>query len=533
MNKSGRELFNQIKRYLHFISKLLLAVTVVCIRVIAGGETVMAYEEIVVVIDPGHGGEVTEGKEASNGGAMYHDLYEKDINLITAKAIRDELETYENVTVYLTREDDRELTLDARVDYAQSLGADFLISVHYNASENHNFFGSEIFVSAFGECYSRGYDMADSIMLRWLDYGNIRKDIKTRIGETGQDYYGIIRLGQAKAIPTIILEHGYLDNDKDFLRMKDEFAWVELGKVDAQGIADYYGLSRTVVRDSIKPVSKTKIPDEAVMPDSTGPENVQLTIDSYDIASGEVKFTLSAVDKESKLMFYGFVKEAATEETVFTELELWKSDNGKISGSYNVGKGYKGPITATVFNVYNIDTKSNVCELGDDSPKPGDNKEEPADSSSNSGEITSEGNSNSEETPTVVEELDASKDDVDSNGAADEADDPGKAKADKDASVSGNGKDSQNDNSSKESGSTDNLVVTKDKYYSKGVSDEVYAKAIEDSVDSTVEKSFIKLMIVGLILAMAASVCAVIHISKAVRKAKRRRKDSHNDGYDW
>ena len=93
-------------------------------------------EKLVVVIDPGHGGD--------EEGGMYDSFVEKDMTLITAKAMKEELEKYENITVYLTREDDRKLSLEERVAYAKEIQADFLFCLHYNLSQDHNtLFGAE------------------------------------------------------------------------------------------------------------------------------------------------------------------------------------------------------------------------------------------------------------------------------------------------------------------------------------------------------------------------------------------------------
>ena len=84
-------------------------------------------ENIVVVIDPGHGGE--------NLGAEYEEYTEKEMTLIVAKAMKAELEQYEGITVYLTRTGDEDLTLEERCDYAASVNADFLFCLHFNMSE--------------------------------------------------------------------------------------------------------------------------------------------------------------------------------------------------------------------------------------------------------------------------------------------------------------------------------------------------------------------------------------------------------------
>ena len=49
---------------------------------------------LVIVLDPGHGGE--------NEGLTHRGLVEKDMNLVTAEAMRDELLQYDNVEVYIT-----------------------------------------------------------------------------------------------------------------------------------------------------------------------------------------------------------------------------------------------------------------------------------------------------------------------------------------------------------------------------------------------------------------------------------------------
>ena len=100
----------------------------------------------VIVIDPGHGGE--------NLGAQVDGYTEKEMTMIVAKAMKKELENYDNVVVYLTRESDQEFSLEERAQFAKDRNADFLFCLHFNSSVNHNLYGSEVWVSAFGEYYS-------------------------------------------------------------------------------------------------------------------------------------------------------------------------------------------------------------------------------------------------------------------------------------------------------------------------------------------------------------------------------------------
>lgn len=76
-----------------------------------------AQEPIVIVIDPGHGGE--------NRGGEYEQYVEKEMNPIVAAAMKEELEKYENVTVYLTHEQDVDMSIKDRVLFAKEKEADF------------------------------------------------------------------------------------------------------------------------------------------------------------------------------------------------------------------------------------------------------------------------------------------------------------------------------------------------------------------------------------------------------------------------
>ena len=81
-----------------------------------------------VVIDPGHG-----GKDA---GCISRDqkTYEKNIALDIAKRLAQKISTtYPDVSVKMTRSDDRFVELENRAVFANKSGADLFISVHVNA----------------------------------------------------------------------------------------------------------------------------------------------------------------------------------------------------------------------------------------------------------------------------------------------------------------------------------------------------------------------------------------------------------------
>lgn len=93
----------------------------------------------LVVIDAGHGGH--------DPGAISEQLYEKELVLDLALALRQRLLEEGNIRVALTREDDRFLAFAERVSIARELGADLFLSIHADsAGEREDVSGASIYV---------------------------------------------------------------------------------------------------------------------------------------------------------------------------------------------------------------------------------------------------------------------------------------------------------------------------------------------------------------------------------------------------
>ena len=72
---------------------------------------------------------------------------EKEMTLVTAKAMYDELCLYDNVEVYLTRTEDVDLSLKERAEFAASVARIFC-SAFTICFPSHDLFGSEVWISA-------------------------------------------------------------------------------------------------------------------------------------------------------------------------------------------------------------------------------------------------------------------------------------------------------------------------------------------------------------------------------------------------
>lgn len=212
------------------------------------GENTPEDVKHIVVLDPGHGGK--------RGGAWYLGLAEKDLTLKVAQFARDYLlENYENIEVYLTREKDEALDpdnkieLEMRCDLARQVGADCLVSIHFNATDAHIQHGAEIWISRNKEIHDATLALGESIMAELEALGIRRNSIASRkstdmFDENGIaiDYYAINRHCAARGIPGIIVEQCYMDNEADQIHIKTDEALKELGEANARGIANYLEL---------------------------------------------------------------------------------------------------------------------------------------------------------------------------------------------------------------------------------------------------------------------------------------------------
>src|SRR3954465_14460162 len=84
----------------------------------------------IVVIDAGHGGR-DPGATSVSG-----QVREKELTLMLAQALRDELVKRGRVRVAMTRDDDRYLALDDRAAVARRLNAVMFVSLHMDSAPN-------------------------------------------------------------------------------------------------------------------------------------------------------------------------------------------------------------------------------------------------------------------------------------------------------------------------------------------------------------------------------------------------------------
>lgn len=220
-------------------------------------ETSEKAGNLIVVIDPGHGG-YDPGAVGVNGAK------EKDLTLKIAKYCKEELEKYGGVTVYMTRTTDTGLSpsnnlsddLKKRVEYAKGKKADVLVSMHLNSTGLGKAHGAEVYYPNANYnpgVGSEGKNLASKIQKELVGLGLTDRGIKIRNSGTNtlypdgslQDYYALIWQSKRAGFPAIIVEHAFIDNIDDYNKYLSSDAKLKaLGIADAKGIAQAYGLGK-------------------------------------------------------------------------------------------------------------------------------------------------------------------------------------------------------------------------------------------------------------------------------------------------
>lgn len=127
-----------------FLSLILLGLILMASGQAVGAERARAAKRSMqhlklIVIDPGHGGD--------NVGALsYNGVYEKTITLAVALELKRQIEALCDATVVLTRDQDKSLSLEQRIQLANESQADLFLSLHANIAFNDKAEGAEILV---------------------------------------------------------------------------------------------------------------------------------------------------------------------------------------------------------------------------------------------------------------------------------------------------------------------------------------------------------------------------------------------------
>lgn len=184
-----------------------------------------------VFIGVGHGGR--------DPGAVYEPagLYEDEVNLAVALAMKDELEKY-RLTVKMSRETDENDPLNEEIQEANAFAPDVAVEVHTNIGGGSGFEVYRQTSTSFGEQSLRlAEEISDYVR---LTYAPMRSPtIRTKLMSTGKDWFGWLRRVNC---PAVLCEGFFVDSETDREFYKDRAALLNLGKAYAHGVLSYLGI---------------------------------------------------------------------------------------------------------------------------------------------------------------------------------------------------------------------------------------------------------------------------------------------------
>lgn len=143
-----------MKRILSIFLSLVLTAALLCPAAAAANETDGNDTGwLYITLDPGHGGNGAGGNDPGAISSTYG-YHEADLVLKIGLYLKQELETYRNVHVDMTRSDSYGTSATAplskvenRVLFAAGQHSDLLVSLHLNSSPSQSARGAEVLVS--------------------------------------------------------------------------------------------------------------------------------------------------------------------------------------------------------------------------------------------------------------------------------------------------------------------------------------------------------------------------------------------------
>ena len=240
-----------------------------------------------VAIDPGHqgswvdmsaqepsapGSSETKAKATTGTTGRFSGLNEYELTLDVSLLLRDELER-RGYEVVMTREDhDTAISNKERAELAAAEGADILVRIHANGSEDASISGALTMVPSqsnpyVGYMYEDCYELGEDILKAYCE--------STGFVDDGVQYYDNMSGINWSTIPVTILEMGFMSNQNDDLMMADKTFQPVMVEGIADGIDAYF--EDKVPADKGEDAEDTAKKKEQTEPETSNTESDHMT----------------------------------------------------------------------------------------------------------------------------------------------------------------------------------------------------------------------------------------------------------------
>jgi len=229
---------------------------------------------IIVVIDPGHGGE-------DPGAIGQRGTCEKNVVLAIARKLKSRIDAEPGMRAALTRDDDYFVPLATRVRKAQALQADLFVSIHADAFRERSARGSSVFAlsehgatSAAAKWLAQkenaadliggvNLDARDPIVARTLldlsqtaqitDSLKVGRQVLDGIGSVNPLHRGAVEQAgfavlKAPDIPSILVETAFISNPDEELKLRSDRTQTQFAQSIHDGIKRYFASNPPLAR---------------------------------------------------------------------------------------------------------------------------------------------------------------------------------------------------------------------------------------------------------------------------------------------
>ena len=225
--------------------------------------------DIIVAIDPGHGGK-------DPGAVSSNNVLEKDITLLIAKELQRTLQDTEGYQAVLIRSDDSTVSLNDRYQNARKYGADAFISIHADGFRLASVKGASVFIwsdessssvarnlsdkerkriqaqikniksydfnedaarELYPNTYKKKVDQSKMLGSKILD--QLKRDPYTKIHKQNVEYADF-RVLKSVDIPSVLVESGFITNPEDAKRLKTKAGRRMIARSIFLGIHNYF-----------------------------------------------------------------------------------------------------------------------------------------------------------------------------------------------------------------------------------------------------------------------------------------------------
>ena len=182
----------------------------------------LPLNNVKILIDPGHG-----GKEKGAKGATGYP--EKKVNLIVSKLLEQKLKDL-GATVYLTRDEDKDVSLKTRMAAIDKIKPDLALSIHYNALPDSGDAENTRGISTFW--YNTQAHAPAMFLHNYLVEELNRPDAGV--------FWNNLALTRPHTAPAVLLELGFMINPQEFEWITNEKEQEKLAKTLAEGIKEWF-----------------------------------------------------------------------------------------------------------------------------------------------------------------------------------------------------------------------------------------------------------------------------------------------------